>query len=149
MALGHDVAEVEGEESTQALIERLGRQRPAKFKTIWTEIGFCFSLLASMVMAVSDIACPQVCRSAPLTAPVGIFHQWFQRDPPDPGDRTRHPCPVANVARERLLPRHGSIPTSLWPPRRYLRWPRDLHVRIDLVLALVPNRGLQPQLPHA
>lgn len=51
MALGHDVVGVEGEESMQARIERLGRQRPAKFKTIWTEIGFCFSLLASMVMA--------------------------------------------------------------------------------------------------
>lgn len=42
-------------ESMQARIERLGRERPAKFKTVWTEIGFCFSLLASMVMAVSDL----------------------------------------------------------------------------------------------
>ena len=36
----------------QAQIEQLGRQRPAKFSTGWIEIGFCFSLLASMVMAV-------------------------------------------------------------------------------------------------
>ena len=41
-------------ESMQARIERLGRERPAKFKTVWTEIGFCFSLLASMVMAVRN-----------------------------------------------------------------------------------------------
>ena len=43
-------------ESIQARIDRLGRQRPAKFDTIWTEIGFCFSLLASMVMAVNTLS---------------------------------------------------------------------------------------------
>ena len=48
-----DDGDVEGE-SMQARIERLGRERPAKFKTAWTEIGFCFSLLASIVMAVSN-----------------------------------------------------------------------------------------------
>ena len=42
-------------ESMQARIERLGRERPAKFRTVWTEIGFCFSLLASMVMAVRNL----------------------------------------------------------------------------------------------
>ena len=51
MALDDGGAEGEG---MQARIERLGRERPAKFKTVWTEIGFCFSLLASMVMAVSN-----------------------------------------------------------------------------------------------
>ncbi|MCJ1304914.1 hypothetical protein MMC08_007727 [Hypocenomyce scalaris] len=38
-------------ENTAGRIERLGRQRPEKFTTIWQEIGFCFSLLASMIMA--------------------------------------------------------------------------------------------------
>lgn len=33
-------------------IERLGRERPAAFHTAFAEIGFCFSLLASMFMAV-------------------------------------------------------------------------------------------------
>lgn len=52
-----DDAAAEGE-SMQARIERLGRERPAKFKTVWTEIGFCFSLLASMVMAVRNLFAP-------------------------------------------------------------------------------------------
>lgn len=52
-----DDGRVEGE-SMQARIERLGRVRPAKFKTVWTEIGFCFSLLASMVMAVRNLFAP-------------------------------------------------------------------------------------------
>ena len=39
-----------------ALSGEAGRQRPAKFNTIWTEIGFCFSLLASMVMAVNTLS---------------------------------------------------------------------------------------------
>ncbi|XPT01761.1 hypothetical protein M3J09_010890, partial [Ascochyta lentis] len=32
-------------------IERLGRERPAIFKSIWVEIGFCFALLGSMFVA--------------------------------------------------------------------------------------------------
>ena len=47
-------------EGMQARIERLGRERPAKFRTVWTEIGFCFSLLASMVMAVGNLFTPNI-----------------------------------------------------------------------------------------
>jgi hypothetical protein len=36
---------------TPSDIERLGRERPDAFKTIWVEIGFCFSLLGSMFVA--------------------------------------------------------------------------------------------------
>jgi hypothetical protein len=41
------------EESMAARIERLGRQRPEQFKTLAAEVGFCFSLLGSMAMAVT------------------------------------------------------------------------------------------------
>jgi len=47
--------EGQGAENMEARVERLGRERPALFKTPWTEVGFCFSLLASMVMAVSVV----------------------------------------------------------------------------------------------
>ena len=40
---------------SKADIERLGRQRPDAFRTPFAEIGFCFSLLASMFMAVSAL----------------------------------------------------------------------------------------------
>lgn len=36
---------------TPSEIERLGRERPDAFKTIWVELGFCFSLLGSMFIA--------------------------------------------------------------------------------------------------
>ncbi|KAF2000975.1 MFS general substrate transporter [Amniculicola lignicola CBS 123094] len=36
---------------TQEELERLGRERPSIFKSIWHEIGFCFSLLGSMFIA--------------------------------------------------------------------------------------------------
>ena len=39
-------------ENLQLQVEKLGRQRPEVFKTVWHELGFCFSLLASMLMAV-------------------------------------------------------------------------------------------------
>ena len=50
---GQDGDEVENEE---ARIERLGRERPAIFKTLWAEIFFCYSILASQFMAVSLLA---------------------------------------------------------------------------------------------
>jgi hypothetical protein len=37
---------------SEADIERLGKQRPDAFRTSFAEIGFCFSLLSSMFMAV-------------------------------------------------------------------------------------------------
>ncbi len=45
----NDVEESEGDR-----IERLGRERPQIFKSLWAEIGFCYSVLASQIMAVSN-----------------------------------------------------------------------------------------------
>lgn len=36
---------------TPSEIERLGRERPDAFSSIWVELGFCFSLLGSMFVA--------------------------------------------------------------------------------------------------
>lgn len=43
------------EESTEARLERLGRQRPEVFDSIWSEIGFVFSIAMSQVLSVSPI----------------------------------------------------------------------------------------------
>ena len=40
-------------ETEEARIERLGRERPAIFKSLGAEILFCYSILASQFMAVS------------------------------------------------------------------------------------------------
>jgi hypothetical protein len=45
-------SKVDDEETPQARIERLGRERPEKFKTIWAEIGFVFSIAMSQVLTV-------------------------------------------------------------------------------------------------
>ena len=46
-------------ESEQARIERLGRERPAKFKSLGAELAFCYSIIASQFMAVciNDFHC--------------------------------------------------------------------------------------------
>lgn len=41
------------EESAQARLERLGKQRPEVFESIWAEIGFVFSISMSQVLSVS------------------------------------------------------------------------------------------------
>ena len=44
--------EVAGEESERTRIERLGRERPPQFKSIWAELGFVYSIVASQLLAV-------------------------------------------------------------------------------------------------
>ena len=46
-----DEGESEGER-----IERIGRQRPKVFKSLWAEIGFCYSIVASELMCVSSLS---------------------------------------------------------------------------------------------
>lgn len=116
MALSHGMTGVEGEENMQARIERLGRQRPTKFKTLWTEIGFCSSLLASMVMAVSSIPHPRQCQHLPLITTPGVLRQWLQRYPANSSNRPRYSASIPDMARERILSRHRRFSTSIWPP---------------------------------
>lgn len=40
-----------GEEAEKIRIERLGRESPQQFKSIWAEIGFVYSILASQLLA--------------------------------------------------------------------------------------------------
>jgi hypothetical protein len=41
------------EESIESRLERLGRQRPEVFESLWAEIGFVFSISMSQVLSVS------------------------------------------------------------------------------------------------
>jgi hypothetical protein len=43
------------EESTAVRLQRLGRQRPNVFNSVWSEMGFVFSISMSQVLSVSDV----------------------------------------------------------------------------------------------
>jgi len=73
------------EGSERARIERLGRERPPKFTSLWAEIGFCYSILASQFMAVGccAVACtPRMFQEVGLMCSdkTGILRLWFQCD---------------------------------------------------------------------
>ena len=46
----------EASESEQARIERMGRERPEKFKSFAAELAFCYSVIASQFMSVRSPA---------------------------------------------------------------------------------------------
>lgn len=46
----------EASQSDRARIERLGRERPAKFKSLGAEVTFCYSVIASQFMSVRSVA---------------------------------------------------------------------------------------------
>ena len=58
----HKIAETaapgdeEAQESDQAHFDRLGRERPAKFKSFGAELAFCYSVIASQFMTVRHLA---------------------------------------------------------------------------------------------
>ncbi|KAK5327595.1 hypothetical protein LTR93_002980 [Exophiala xenobiotica] len=70
------------EESMEARIERLGRERPPIFKSLWTELGFIFSVLMSQILTeyfvsgfnlilptlIEDLDIPQASSVWPATA---------------------------------------------------------------------------------
>lgn len=70
------------EESMEARIERLGRERPPAFKSIWAEIGFVFSIYMSQILTeyfvsgfsvirpilIQDLNIPQAASVWPATA---------------------------------------------------------------------------------
>lgn len=49
------MSEADEEESMAARIERLGRERPKAFKSLWAEVGFVFTISMSQVLTVSSL----------------------------------------------------------------------------------------------
>lgn len=80
------------EESESDRVERLGRERPQIFKSLWAEIGFCYSILASQIMAVSDLSygrkhSSRSLKSTANLACVGVFRERLQRHSSHPGQK--------------------------------------------------------------
>lgn len=120
---------------SKADIERLGRQRPDAFRTSFAEIGFCFSLLASMFMAVNALLSFKFSRL--LTHLPGIFHQWLRTDCSHLGNRTRHTARTTNMACKCLLTRRGCRSVAIFTSRRCLGQLSCFRLRSVLVCYLV------------
>lgn len=120
---------------SEADIEKLGRQRPDAFRTSFAEIGFCFSLLASMFMAVS--APPSMLTVALLTRLLGIFHQRLRTNYSNPRNRTQNTTSTTDMACKRLLTRCGCCPVTTFTSRRRLGQLSRICLRVVLVCHLV------------
>ena len=86
----------EGPESEQAHIERLGRERPVKFKSLGAELAFCYSVIASQFMAVS-----LAYKSWPFVKcshAAGILCIWIQPHPSHIDDKARYPTSLSSMA---------------------------------------------------
>ena len=57
----------EAPELDRARIERMGRERPTKFKSLGAELTFCYSVIASQFMIVSSVAATPLKRERALT----------------------------------------------------------------------------------
>ncbi len=132
---------------TPVEIERLGRERSKVFKTIWAELGFCSSILGSMMMAVR-LSPPflEIHRSNFVTLFPGILHQWLQHRFPDPLINSRHSHPITNMASKRLLPRHWRLSPPNRSSRRHVWRLRRISIRPRMVSCSVIDRRLHSKL---
>lgn len=48
-------SEIGGLETLSQRLERLGRQRPDVFPNAWAEVGFCFAVVMSQILAVCEL----------------------------------------------------------------------------------------------
>jgi len=89
------------EGSEQARIERLGRMRPEKFSSLWTEVGFCFSIVMSQVLTVwYYVHGPHT-----LLTSQGILCLRLQCHSTNFGFRVPDTSNITNMAVERILTR--------------------------------------------
>lgn len=90
-------------------LESLGRVRPSIFSNGAAELGFCFSLILSQIMAVSfvlvEVLFPQLSHVAHLGR-TGILHIWIQRSSTILGRGHRHSRTLCKLAIKRIRANH-------------------------------------------
>lgn len=83
------------EESEEARLERLGRQRPEVFESVWSEIGFVFSICMSQILTVC-LSYPNISIQALINT--GIFCFWVHCHSTHSCDGSSYPGCVVNMA---------------------------------------------------
>lgn len=96
------------EESDAARIERLGRQRPDVFSSLWAEVGFVFSISMSQVLSVSVPHLPdevmQQLQCSLLTSTItGILRIRLYCHLTHISHRSRHSLSIFHMACQRIL----------------------------------------------
>lgn len=87
-----DAHGIELDESTEARIERLGRERPSCFSSIWAESAFCFSVLMSQILTVGNSRYSRYRdRTFLLITLPGIFHDGIKCHPARAERSIRYP----------------------------------------------------------
>ena len=112
----HETSSPIVEESSEARIERLGRQRPEVFDSVWSEIGFVFSIAMSQVLTV----CPSIFRASMLLTLSGILCLRLYCHSSHVGKRLTYTIGIGNMAGQCLLLNTCVFPFSFWSSRRHV-----------------------------
>lgn len=102
------------EEAPEVRIERLGRQRPEVFKSLWAEIGFVFSISMSQVLTVSSFK--KIDFLVHLTDPdsgKGILCFWLHSHTAHPGQHSRNTISLGDMARQRFFAHSGLLSSGV------------------------------------
>lgn len=105
------------DEDEKARMDRLGRERPAKFKSFTAEVCFCYSILASMIMVVGSsgsfsrwsIVQHGDVFPTNIVFLVGVLRQRLQCPSTHRGREARDTSGVPSLASKCLLTRHSSL----------------------------------------
>lgn len=117
-SLDRSTNDAQGGEDLQRRIERLGRERPKQFKTLWAEVAFVFSIAMSQVLSVST----SLLATCLYLTVIGILRLWLYSRAPLCRYRSRHASRINYLACLSLFPRHRCISADIWPSRGHVRW---------------------------
>ena len=133
------------DESAEARLERLGRQRPEVFNSIWSEIGFVFSISMCQVLSVRS---SQIIILAVLTG-VGIFCVWIHCHTTHFDQRSRHSSCIIDMASKCILLDCCVVSLDLWPTCRHVWGLSYLCCRYDMAYDLGFDRWVLHQRNYA
>lgn len=130
--------------SDHARIERLGRERPAKFKSSVAEFTFCYSVIASLFMTVRSMAAT-LSKEIALTLNLGVLCIWLQCHPTELDQRPLYTASFCRLACKCLRSGLRGLLPPFRPSCRYVWWISNLPIWLGLVYSLVYHRGFFPE----
>lgn len=123
------------EESLEVRLERLGRERPACFKSTWQEAGFVFSIAMSQVLAVTTT--PFLIPTKSANRETGIFCFGLYCYVTNYRQGIGYPSRQIHLARRSILSRRCRLLARLRTFRRYVWRVSNLRSRHGLAYCLV------------
>jgi hypothetical protein len=122
---------------TEPDMEKLGRERPKIFASIFSEICFVFSIVMSQILAVSSTTGNFIQKETEADLVIGVLHHRIQRLDPYSCKRLEYSDSIDDMANHSSLTRHLCYTFDMGPVNRHVRRLPSIQCRCNLALHIL------------